>query len=128
MENNIEVKQWGIKCDNPECDFADWTVKFEQYPEYINKGCPECGDNLLTKSDYENAVTLKAIAELVNSFSPEDLDKLTEGMDLGNLKNNSLFKDVDMSEFDDNGGVATMEFSTHGEIKIKSIKSNNNEV
>ena len=124
MENNIEITQWGIKCDNPECEFVDNTVKFEQYPQYINKGCPHCGDNLLTKADYENAVALRSVANLINKFSPDELDKLTEGMNFTELKDNPLFQDVDLSDFDENdGGVAIMEFSTHGEIKIKSIKS-----
>lgn len=43
----------GIKCDKPGCNYADAEVKFEDYPNWINKPCPECGENLLTQQDYD---------------------------------------------------------------------------
>lgn len=43
----------GIKCDNPECDFRDDTVKFEDYPQWLNRPCPMCGANLLTQADFD---------------------------------------------------------------------------
>ena len=43
----------GIKCDNIKCDFNDPTILYINYPEWINKPCPNCGENLLTQEDYD---------------------------------------------------------------------------
>lgn len=42
--SNVIVK--GIKCDNPECDFKDMSVNFEDYKNWVNRPCPKCGTNL----------------------------------------------------------------------------------
>ena len=44
----------GIKCDNEKCDYADPTVQYEEYPNWINKPCPACGENLLTEKAYKD--------------------------------------------------------------------------
>jgi len=41
----------GIKCDH--CDFKDETVEFKDYGLWLNKPCPKCGENLLTREDYD---------------------------------------------------------------------------
>lgn len=56
----------GIKCDNPECDFADETIKVEDYIDWLNKPCPKCGSNLLTKEDYDNVYMLLSLVDIVN--------------------------------------------------------------
>lgn len=56
----------GIKCDNPECCYADETVKVEDYKDWLNKPCPECGSNLLTQADYDNVQMLIKVAKLLN--------------------------------------------------------------
>jgi len=43
----------GIKCDNPECNWKDDTVKQEEYPQYVNKPCPCCGENLMTEECFK---------------------------------------------------------------------------
>ena len=58
----------GIKCDNPDCYFVDTTVTYEHYPEYINKPCPLCGQNLLTQNDYDMCKTLM---DVVHNFNKE---------------------------------------------------------
>ena len=81
----------GIKCDNPECSYRDDEVKYEDYINWVNKPCPECGSNLLTESDYH--VVLKMVKavnfinRLVTMVTPsflrkrvkplEEMDKLT---------------------------------------------------
>ena len=50
MDNQVRVA--GIKCDNKACDYKDDSVRYEDYKEYVNKPCPKCGHNLLTKKDY----------------------------------------------------------------------------
>lgn len=64
--NAIDYKIKGIKCDNPDCDFRDDTVKYEDYPLWLNKPCPKCGANLLTKEDLETTKTLIKIVNIIN--------------------------------------------------------------
>jgi len=64
--NAIDYKINGIKCDNPNCDFRDDTVKFEDYPLWLNKPCPKCGCNLLTKKDLETTKTLIKLVNIIN--------------------------------------------------------------
>ena len=49
----IKIKNLGgIKCDNPNCNYKDESVRSEEYYKWINKPCPICGHNLLTGKDY----------------------------------------------------------------------------
>ena len=62
----------GLKCDNPLCDFKDETIPFKEYPNYLNKNCPKCGEILLTKADYRTCkrlVMLSRPLRVFNSFS-----------------------------------------------------------
>ena len=68
MKNNVvSCVGGGIKCDNPKCDYCDLTVKIEEYKSWINKPCPKCGNNLLTKQDYKNVQTILRLAQMVNA-------------------------------------------------------------
>lgn len=58
----------GIKCDNISCDFKDMSVKFEDYDKWLNKPCPLCGCNLLTKEDYNKCKTIMKAAKLLNNL------------------------------------------------------------
>lgn len=69
MENKTTIKISGIKCDNPKCDFADSSVAFEDYKDYVNQPCPLCGENLLTKKDYRNCKRLVRITNIINRFN-----------------------------------------------------------
>ena len=64
----------GIKCDNPKCDYIDATVKFEEYPEWVNKACPKCGENLLTQEDYDFCLNADSMVENLIDFLPEEFD------------------------------------------------------
>lgn len=61
-----EFKISGIKCDN--CSYRDDTVTFEQYPDYINKGCPLCGTNLLTEEEYFQCIRMYKAVEKIDRF------------------------------------------------------------
>ena len=51
MNEIVKIKQiGGIKCDNPSCDFRDESIPVEDYKNWLNKPCPICGSNLLTKN------------------------------------------------------------------------------
>lgn len=68
MEKAVEMNVFGIKCDNPECDYQDMTVKYEDYSRLLNKPCPKCGDNLLTQEDLERTETLIHNINMVNKI------------------------------------------------------------
>ena len=74
---NAEVNISGIKCD--ECDYRDDTVRFEDYPKWINKPCPKCKANLLTQKDYDECVQIVNATDVVNSMSPDALDTFLSG-------------------------------------------------
>lgn len=90
-ENNMEMSISGLKCDNPNCDYQDMSVPFEDYEKSINKPCPECGESLLTQEDYDNVVKMVDAMDIVNSFSESDLDKL-----VGNLSEDEINAALDM--------------------------------
>lgn len=61
----IEVgKIGGIKCDC--CGYRDDTVKYKDYRSWINRPCPRCGANLLTKADYKAARRLMRAVKIIN--------------------------------------------------------------
>lgn len=45
--------EMSLKCDEPDCDVK---IACPDYgPQYIDTPCPECGANLLTEKDFEDA-------------------------------------------------------------------------
>lgn len=80
MRKNIEYNVQGIQCDNTNCDYVDENVKYGDYPEWLNRPCPECGENLLTEEDYNMLKAIINVAEMVNDMDfPED-DRKEEEM------------------------------------------------
>ena len=71
MKNALEINIGGIKCDNPNCDFMDTSVKVEDYDKWLNRPCPKCGENLLTDDDYRNVQFLLAIEKIANEIYPK---------------------------------------------------------
>ena len=70
MKKNIEYSVRGIKCDNPECDYVDENVSYLDYPSWVNKPCPKCGENLLTEEDY---LKVKSMVDLMDTLNLMDL-------------------------------------------------------
>ena len=66
MADVIRYIGGGIKCDNPECDYADTEVRIEDYNDWLNKPCPKCGANLLTQADYNNVQAIILATKWVN--------------------------------------------------------------
>jgi hypothetical protein len=62
------VKIGGLKCDNPKCGFRDNTIKFSDYPLFINFPCPECGSVLLTQEDYNPTLQLIKVDKMAQVF------------------------------------------------------------
>lgn len=57
----------GIKCDNKKCSFEDSTVKKEDYKAWLNKPCPNCGDNLLTQKDFDTVEKMIKLEKTLNN-------------------------------------------------------------
>ena len=66
MESVIETRSGGIKCDNSKCDYKDESVGFDDYKNWLNRPCPDCGDNLLTEADFIAVNQLMSLAGLIN--------------------------------------------------------------
>lgn len=66
--NVIDMKIVGITCDNPDCNYSDMSVPFEDYAQWINHKCPCCDWNLLTKEDYNKCIQLKKIVNIFNKI------------------------------------------------------------
>lgn len=83
QENNImTLNIRGIKCDH--CDYSDMEVEAVDYPDWLNRPCPKCGENLLTEADYHAVLSMMGMARLVNSLSVDAPAEKTP--DRGNLK------------------------------------------
>ena len=73
MKKLLSLNIGGIKCDNKSCDFADQSVTVDDYPNWVNKPCPRCGENLLTEADYENVLMLMTFTKIMNdNFEMKD--------------------------------------------------------
>lgn len=110
--NNMEVDIHGLQCDNPNCDYEDMSVPFSDYEKSIGKPCPKCGENLLTQEDYDKVMQMIDAAEIVNMFSPEDLQKIVanlspEEMDQV-LDTMNLLKMKKEGDTDDGGEIWSM--------------------
>lgn len=71
MKQAVELNIKGIKCDNPNCDYRNDKVRFEDYKNWLNKLCPKCGANLLTKEDLEMTKSLIEVANIANRVLPK---------------------------------------------------------
>lgn len=56
----------GIRCDNPNCDYKIDAIRFEDYMDWLNKPCPQCGQNLLTEKDLDTIKKLAKGIDLTN--------------------------------------------------------------
>lgn len=79
QEQNMVVNVKGIKCDNPACDYQDMTVKYEEYPKWVNKPCPICGHNLLTEADYIQLQTFMELTAYINTLDLPKDDQIVKG-------------------------------------------------
>lgn len=68
----IKIRQEHLViCDNKNCDYK--VVNPTGDPnmdaiEYLNKPCPECGENLLTERDYIQSINMMKIVNWLNKY------------------------------------------------------------
>lgn len=108
-ERHVElVGGGGLKCDNSNCDYTNEEIKIEDYEIWVDKPCPKCSENLLTKEDYDNLKGFLAIKDFINSLSKEELDSMVSPLkDANNISPNQK---------------VVMTFNTHKGISLDKIE------
>ena len=76
MKANISGS--GLKCDNPNCDYVDPNIPFEEYGNYVNYPCPKCGQPLLTPQAYEMCLKLKSMGDFLTELTGDANENDTE--------------------------------------------------
>jgi ssDNA-binding Zn-finger/Zn-ribbon topoisomerase 1 len=66
MPKAVKLNIKGIKCDH--CNYQEPDVEFKDYDKWLNKPCPKCGENLLTKADLESLKMLVQATNAVNKL------------------------------------------------------------
>jgi len=125
MNQNIQIKGTGIKCDNSACDWEDRSVKREDLKQWINIPCPKCGENVLTPEDYGIVQALYLAMELTNAMSEDQIKTLNQTAIREDLLKTDFFKDANGLENITEANPDTMlnlKISTHKEIKVTDIK------
>lgn len=74
MKDALEMNIGGLKCDNPKCDYVNMDINVEDYEQWVNSKCPECGEILLTENDYRNTKFLLGVVKLANKIYPKRKD------------------------------------------------------
>lgn len=105
-----------MKCDNEDCNFKDEYIKSIDYEKWIDKPCPKCSENLLTKEDFVNIRTLEMVVALTNSMTEEEVNELTKNIDHKKL---DFMKDI--SDEDLNKKVL-VQINTHKNITFENAK------
>jgi hypothetical protein len=59
----VSVEESTIVCDNPACGFEQ-AIPFEDREKWIDRPCPNCGENLITREDFEKS---QALYDLLNN-------------------------------------------------------------
>ncbi len=59
----------GLKCDNPNCNWADPSIQLNEYPDWVGRGCPLCGEVVLTNEAWQTVQKIICIENAVNRFS-----------------------------------------------------------
>lgn len=122
MQNNIEYKETGLKCDNPECGWKDETIPFEETEQWVNKPCPQCGQNVLTQEDYEQYALLIAGIKLINSMTLDEVNAMAAGVDLEALKASGIFADGTSDHLLNTEDPVTGYIEVHNGVKITEVK------
>ena len=71
MKKPLSLDIKGIKCENKKCDYDEPNVSAEGYGEWLDKPCPKCGANLLTRADYKTVASMIKIVNVLNKFLPK---------------------------------------------------------
>lgn len=59
----------GLKCDNPNCDYINYDIPFEQYEQFVDYPCPKCGQSLLTPQAYKMCLAMKSMGNFITKLT-----------------------------------------------------------
>ena len=70
MRKLIEIAQQVslVTCDNIKCNYTVPYTEEDDLSLYINKSCPNCGENLCTKEDYDDHIKFLKTVNFVNKW------------------------------------------------------------
>ena len=129
MENNKHIEftsEGGLKCDNPNCNYKNNTIKDDELINWIDILCPKCNENLLTKEDHERYLTLKLTVEWFNSLSDEELKIVNENckvaISLEDIKKVDFFKNAEGLDNLKLNEMVKITVDTHTEIKATKVE------
>ena len=80
--SNLVTNLYGVKCDNPKCDWKDMTVPYDDYPSYIGKPCPACGWDLMSKQEYCGLIAFYRLVLRVDEFATQADELATKADEL----------------------------------------------
>lgn len=60
-----------VQCDNPKCEYKK-PLELSQFKDYVNKPCPDCGENLLTERDYADMIVIIGLTTIEETTNPID--------------------------------------------------------
>jgi ssDNA-binding Zn-finger/Zn-ribbon topoisomerase 1 len=128
---NVEVlREGGLQCDNPKCDYTNTDIAFEDYKDWIDVPCPECGENLLTEGDYGRALALRETIKMINSIPPEMLESFSKTLPpeaLEEFKKTGFFKDAEgIENINEDTESITIKVSSHEKLKAVEVKDTTN--
>ena len=102
---NIERFRLELNCDNDRCDFTIADIPDADAEGWVDRPCPKCGENLLTREDFDRWSTVQKAAELINTLTPEQLKLLGEATGVKPTQNG--------------GEMVTMVVGTHKRLSIE---------
>lgn len=59
----------GLKCNNQKCFYRNEDVQINEYQEWVNVPCPDCGEILLTQEDLNTVKLLVAGISIANKIN-----------------------------------------------------------
>lgn len=69
MDKTVKATISGIKCDAEGCDYRE-DIQSEDYSEWVDRPCPDCGANLLTEADFKLIQALLDVTSAINEIFP----------------------------------------------------------
>lgn len=133
--DNVQMIESGLECDNPDCNWRDKTILQKDYKNWVNRLCPHCGDNLLTKEDFISSLGVMKIVDFINSLDDEAIEEYNRMvMELSDEEKSALLGfmgDTKMEDLEDMMNNLTdedivkeysMKVKVHNGIHVESIK------
>ncbi|KKM24506.1 hypothetical protein LCGC14_1604420 [marine sediment metagenome] len=74
MDKAVAIEIAGLQCDVDGCDYEDLSIDVNEYEQYVNVPCPDCGAALLTEADHELVKAITNMVDVLNEKYPPPYD------------------------------------------------------